>query len=461
MYKTGSYLRLLSGVRFYAFALVIIALLSLTTGVMAQNPEWVVYNTENSELPGNEIIEVAFDPAGVLWIGTRSNGLVKFDGTAWTVYTTDNSKLPSNTVPALAFDTQGDLWVGTGDGLGLFDGKTWYVFTTERTDLPYHAIHALAVDAQGILWVGTGMFDDLGGGGLAKLDKSSFNKWPVYTTDNSELPDNQILALAVDARGHLWIGTANGKVTMFDGKTWTVYASHSALPWGPVPAIVCDAQGTIWIGTNGRGVVRFDGTDWIEYTTKNSGMPNNNVHALALDAQGILWAGTEDGLAKFDGETWTMYTPENSGLPYGRIWTLTPDIQGNLWIGTRAGLAIYREGGVLFPEKATKIEDLVGIWEGWMMGSVVYRQFEANGTLKCAGKVKWLQDPSALTYSGKFWFEGELLKITESLQPNPGAYKVQVRKQDGKAVHLSFHDRGDPDSVRAYDWSRGMTRVEP
>jgi len=107
------------------------------------------------------------------------------------------------------------------------------------------------------------------------------------------------------------------------------------------------------------------------------------------------------------------------------------------------------------------VEELVGIWEGWMMGRVVYRQFEADGTLKCAGKVEWLQDPSALTYSGKFWFEGEMLKITESLQPNPGAYKVQIRKRDSKSVHLSFHDMGDPDSMRAHDWGRGMTRVEP
>jgi ligand-binding sensor domain-containing protein len=447
------------------FALVvIITLLSLTTGVRAQNPEWIVYNTENSELPANQVIELAFDPRGALWIGTRRGGLAKFDGETWNVYTQDNSGLPSNTVKALAFDDRGDLWVGTGDGLSLFDGQRWSVFTTENTDLPYHAIHALAVDPQGPLWIGTGRFYDLGGGGLAKLERKYF-RWTVYTTDNSDLPGNQILALAIDAQGILWVGTEQG-LAKFDGKTWTVYTSDNrALPGGPVPALACDAQGTIWIGTGGGGVIRFDGTAWTVYTAKNSELPSDTVNALAIDAQGILWVGTEQGLAKFDGKTWTVYTSDNSGLPDHWVWALTPDIQGNLWIGTLSrGVAVYREGGVLFPEQATKVEDLVGIWKSWYVGSLVYMQIEADGTCKRSPTLELLKDGISGS-QGTFWFEGGDLKITEPsaevLGYGPGTYEVWVRKRDGKVVHLSFHVIKDSASGRAQDLSKGMTRVEP
>ena len=114
---------------------------------------------------------------------------------------------------------------------------------------------------------------------------------------------------------------------------------------------------------------------------------------------------------------------------------------------------------------ASKVEDLVGIWEGRFMGSVAYRQFEVDGTLTCAMQVEWLHDPSLLKYSGRYWFEGGVLKITEPLAEahgyGPGAYEVWVRKREGTAVHLSFHDRGDPDSKRRYDWCQGMTGVEP
>ena len=441
---------------------VIIMLLSLTTGGRAQTPEWLVYNTANSELPGNQVLELVCDPRGAIWIGTYLHGLAKFDGETWTVYTQDNSGLSSKTVQAMAFDDRSDLWVGTSNGLGLFDGQIWLKFTPENSDVPYPAIHALAFDTQGMLWVGTGIFHDVGGGGLAKLNRRSL-QGDVYTTKNSDLPDDQILSLAVDGQERLWIGTVNGKVAMFDGNTWTVYTSDDpGRPWGPVPALVCDAQGTIWAGTDGGGLARFDGTTWTGYTTHNSELPDNEVHALAIDAQGILWAGTSNGLAKFDEETWTVYTSDNSGLPNDRVWALASDLQENLWIGTElGGVAIYREGGVLFPEQATGIDDLVGIWKGWFQGTVAYRQFEADGTLKCAlGKIERLQNPSSLMYSGRFWFESGLLKITETLQPNPGAYKVLVRKRDGQPVHLSFHDMGDPDPIRAYDWGRGMTRVE-
>ena len=108
-----------------------------------------------------------------------------------------------------------------------------------------------------------------------------------------------------------------------------------------------------------------------------------------------------------------------------------------------------------------KAEDLVGIWEGVFKGTVAYRQFDANGTLKCAvGKIELLKDSSSLVYTGRFWFEAGLLKITETLTSKAGTYKVRAQKRDGKSVHLSFENMGDPDSLRAADWSKGMTRVE-
>jgi hypothetical protein len=108
-----------------------------------------------------------------------------------------------------------------------------------------------------------------------------------------------------------------------------------------------------------------------------------------------------------------------------------------------------------------KVENLVGIWEEMFKGSVAYRQFDADGTFKCAvGKIKRLRDSSSLVYTGRFWFEGDVLKISETLTSLAGTYKVRAKKGDGKSVHLSFENMGDPDSLRAANWSKGMTQVE-
>jgi ligand-binding sensor domain-containing protein len=41
---------------------------------------------------------IAIDEEGNIWIGTAGQGLVKFDGVNWTVYNTSNSGLPDNYV---------------------------------------------------------------------------------------------------------------------------------------------------------------------------------------------------------------------------------------------------------------------------------------------------------------------------------------------------------------------------
>src|SRR5205823_2743213 len=95
----------------------------------------------------------------------------------WAVFTAENSDLPSNAVVALAFGADGALWAGTGGG-GLArldkDGQ-WRAYSKTSTNggLPYDRVWALAFDADGALWAGTL------GGGLARLDKDG--QWRAYS----------------------------------------------------------------------------------------------------------------------------------------------------------------------------------------------------------------------------------------------------------------------------------------
>ncbi|NUO81770.1 T9SS type A sorting domain-containing protein, partial [candidate division KSB1 bacterium] len=53
------------------------------------------------------------------------------------------------------------LWIGTGNGLARFAAGTWKTFHSSTSDLPDDFVYALAVDAHGNKWIGTGS------GGLA------------------------------------------------------------------------------------------------------------------------------------------------------------------------------------------------------------------------------------------------------------------------------------------------------
>jgi ligand-binding sensor domain-containing protein len=123
-----------------------------------QTPEWMVYNTDNSGLPSNRLTPaLGFDAQGNLWIGTRTEGVAKFDGENWTVYNRNNSGLPHNGLHGerIPIDAQGNLWIETEGGVAQFDGVNWTVYNTANSELPDDYVWSLAIDAQGNKWIGT------------------------------------------------------------------------------------------------------------------------------------------------------------------------------------------------------------------------------------------------------------------------------------------------------------------
>jgi len=316
----------------------------LVSTVIAQNPEWINYNTTNSDLPSDSIYCIVIDELGNKWIGT-SEGLVKFDGTNWTVYNTSNSGLPNNVVWSIAIDGSGNKWIGTElGGLAKFDDTNWTVYNTSNSGLPDNYIHSIAIDGSGNKWIGT--YD-----GLAKFDGTN---WIVYNTSNSGLPGNWVNSLAIDGGGNKWIGTYWG-LAKFDDTNWTVYnISNSGLPHNWVHSLAIDGSGNKWIGTLYRdpggfnpALAKFDGSNWTVYDNSNSGLPDNFINSLAIDGNGNKWIGTGGGLAKFDDTNWTVYNTSNSGLPDNDVYSIVIDGSGNKWIGTTGGLAVFNEGGVV------------------------------------------------------------------------------------------------------------------
>ncbi|HET7152315.1 MAG TPA: two-component regulator propeller domain-containing protein, partial [Candidatus Kapabacteria bacterium] len=112
--------------------------------------------------PGNyEPYEKAFcvgtDSVGIVWIGTFTDGVSRYDGNSWVTYTKPNSGnngLADYSVPALTFDSQNNKWFGTYNGISKFDGTNWTTYSTDN-GLTNNFITALAFDKNGYLWVGT------------------------------------------------------------------------------------------------------------------------------------------------------------------------------------------------------------------------------------------------------------------------------------------------------------------
>lgn len=162
------------------------------------------------------------------------------------------------------------------------------------------------------------------------------------------LPQTSVMSLSMDAKGFLWVGTADG-AAYSDGTAWTQVAIPDKARSNYVQAILHASDGSTWFARQDGGVARLGGGSWTSFNTSN-GFPQDRVNALAETRDGDgsvrIWAGLHgEGLACYHGGTWTLLGPRE-GLPDGRVWCLRPALGGSaLWIGTdNGGLARWEAG---------------------------------------------------------------------------------------------------------------------
>jgi ligand-binding sensor domain-containing protein len=278
---------------------------------------WSVYNIENSGIPTNSIECIVVDSDQNLWLGSARDheffnsgyGLIHYDGLNWTIFDTSNSDIPGNYVNCISIDESGIKWLGVnsddfGQGLVKFNGYTWTVYDSSNSPLPSHFINCLAIDDSGTIWIGTSPEWDYGPdsswqistGGLATFDGTI---WTIYTPDNSGLPSSCVYQIAIDDSGNKWIGTDEG-LAKYDGSQWTVFdEANSGLEDIFVVDIAFDHSGNKWIGTR-AGLAKYDGSNWFVYNESNSGLSDNWINCISIDKSNNMWIGTRGGLSVFN-----------------------------------------------------------------------------------------------------------------------------------------------------------------
>ncbi len=330
-----------------------------TTNV--QNPEWLVFTRENSDLPDDNVLSLALDANDILWIGTKFEGLASFDGRRWGHFRPPeipglpkSSRFATQTGPQaqafydLAIDSKGVKWVGTKiAGIKRFDGRNWMWYHTTNSGIPNDYAWNVLIDPNDRVWVGTKY------AGVAIFDGKT---WTVLDTTNSPLPSDDVTCLALDHDGSIWIGTTKG-IAVLKNNRWNVLnTGNSGLPVDHVEVIAVDLAGGKWIGTWGGGLAYFDGDQWHVYTPRNSGLPDFYIWSMTIDNADVKWIGTyARGLVRFDGTHWRVFNSQNSLLPHDMVYDVVVDRRGNTWVATLLGLAVYKAGGVDLPHTTSSV----------------------------------------------------------------------------------------------------------
>ncbi|UZR98772.1 ligand-binding sensor domain-containing protein [Chondrinema litorale] len=213
----------------------------------------------NPLVEGLAITSMCWDKEDNLWLGTRRNGLYKYQPKTenLTHFEFDNnqSALTHHFIKYLLCDEQGRILAGTPSGLSIYNPETasfesWGI--EDESKIPNANITALFEDSQNRIWVGTEL-----GLHLLQLDKNSFQSFYFDGENQQSLNDNSILSIAEDQEQHVWVGTPQG-LNRIDAKlNVTRVVGENKLESELINTIQIDSDGILWLGTS-KGISRVE-----------------------------------------------------------------------------------------------------------------------------------------------------------------------------------------------------------
>jgi ligand-binding sensor domain-containing protein len=280
------------------------------------------------------------DRHGVFWILSASgNGLAILDRQSGLVtrylFAEDLPGLPLTGVIQMLEDRGNNLWVGTlSDGLLRFDRENARLIRyrndpSNPDSLPENRITSLLEDREGNIWVGLGTTQPI----IFTPRAPPFTNLPFDSGNRANLGEKFVDVIFEDHEGALWIGTT-GALNRCDstGRQCRHYAIPGRGVASDVLSITEDGPGTLWVGTSGQGLCRFDkASGSCKMFRRASGDPssvsNDTISDLLIDRKGILWIGTGDGLNRFDPvlERFTVYRDGTSPNPLGQMGSMVED----------------------------------------------------------------------------------------------------------------------------------------
>lgn len=175
--------------------------------------------------------------------------------------------------------------------------ESQYLVTNWRTEdgLPHSSINAIIQSRDGYLWIGTFV-------GIVRFDGARFTR---YSSANlPQLGPGRVSRLFEDSTGTLWIGLETGRLLAWKDSVVRIHLQNSDPPNQAIVAMAEDKAGTIWVQTSSGMLGRLT-SDGIEHVATTGPLSLRSGLGLVVDREGILWVGTKDGLKVWNGSKLT------------------------------------------------------------------------------------------------------------------------------------------------------------
>ncbi|MCB0703489.1 MAG: hypothetical protein KDC55_12350 [Ignavibacteriae bacterium] len=207
-------------------------ILILTLCAFQLNAQFTLYTAENSDIPQSFILDIV-QIDETMWFSSSEGIISLSEQGIWQVFDTNNSEINSNDILQLERTSNNKLWYSSKSGLGSFDGVNWVTypdfsninglatFENQVYILNFHDLYRfdgdrwnklysfdiinppffnLVVDKSGVLWIGFRTLDDI----LFKVVGDDLQKVELIGSAH-EIDSSDITSMAIDSLNNLWI----------------------------------------------------------------------------------------------------------------------------------------------------------------------------------------------------------------------------------------------------------------
>ncbi|MEO6168146.1 MAG: two-component regulator propeller domain-containing protein, partial [Chitinophagales bacterium] len=281
--------------------------------------------TNTNSLPDNEVLSIAEDPAGNLWIGTMNGGLSKItvqltDGarsyhfTNYKYDSNDATSLSNNIVFSICFDLAGNGLIGTDNGLNVM-----------------------------LLRAGTN-------------GKVSFKHFKNDPLDETSIAVNKVYKIFCDKEDNTWLISQFGMVDLLTAEEVLsgnfrfrhFFPSISKATRGAIKStsmFYIDGQHNCWLSTFEKGLYRFNLTkdlqiknlvNYFHNPANSRSLSDNAVFSVFECNDKSIWIGTASGVSQWNPlqEKFSIQKSPATGFQMENISGIAEDDDKTLWVGT-------------------------------------------------------------------------------------------------------------------------------
>jgi len=239
-------------------------------------------------------------------------------------------------------DHNDNIWIGADDGRIYqynHQSKSYHLLTIFE-NLKNIPIYNFFEDSGQNLWFST----DIG----LYVYNIATKMTNVYTTNNSDLMDDNVRAVAEDGDGNIWVGALGGGLCVYDKNFNLIYDLGKSYTFYSISCIYKDTRNRMWVGSqNDLFLFKNYTNDTVIRIGKSSGLAETFVRAIVEGKSADeIWLSTSNGISHIDLNTMHVSNFDVSdGIVLGDYLngSVAKTNDGSIYFGSQNGITWFNQ----------------------------------------------------------------------------------------------------------------------